>query len=99
MENKIVFIGDRISIEFFSAYNVETFFSNSVRETEEILEKINMNEVICIFITEDVFDENKFMKFVNMKKMIVIPSLKSREKKGIKVINELIKKATGMKGE
>jgi len=99
MKDRIIFIGDRLSIEFFSVFNVETFFSNSVEETEKILENININEVACIFITEEVFDENKFMKYVNLKKMIVIPSLKSREKKGVKIVNELIKKATGMKGD
>jgi|YelNatPaOPRAMG01_1025707.scaffolds.fasta_scaffold67313_2 alkyl hydroperoxide reductase subunit AhpF len=99
MENRIIFVGDRTSIEFFSAFDIETFFAESVKEAEEILEKIDMKDVICIFITEEVFDENKFMKFVNMKKMMVIPSLKSREKKGVKIIEELIKKATGMKGD
>ncbi|MGC8977549.1 MAG: hypothetical protein ACP5OB_08045 [Candidatus Ratteibacteria bacterium] len=98
MEEKIIFIGDRLSIEFFSVFNIETFFSNSVEETEKILENINLKETLCIFITEDVFDENKFKKYVNLKKMMVIPSLKSKEKKGIKLINELIKKATGLKG-
>ncbi len=98
MEGKIIFIGDRLSIEFFSVFNIETFFSNSVEETEKILENINLKETLCIFITEDVFDENKFKKYVNLKKMMVIPSLKSKEKKGIKLINELIKKATGLKG-
>ncbi len=99
MENRIIFIGDRVSIEFFSVFNIETFFSSTVEETEEILKKINMKEVACVFITEDVFDRNKFMKYVNLGKMVVIPSLKSREKKGIKIIEELIKKATGLKGE
>ncbi|MCM8818317.1 MAG: hypothetical protein NC915_02410 [Candidatus Omnitrophica bacterium] len=99
MENRIIFIGDKLTIEFFSAFNIETIFSNSVEETEKILNQININEIGCIFITEEVFDEKKFMKYVNLKKMVVIPSLKSREKKGIKIINELIKKATGLKGE
>ncbi|HOK55999.1 MAG TPA: V-type ATP synthase subunit F [bacterium] len=99
MENRIIFIGDKLSIEFFSAFNIETFFANSVKEAEEILEKIDMKDVICIFITEEVFDEDKFMKFLNMKKMVVIPGLKSREGKGVKIVDELIKKATGMKGD
>ncbi|MFN4227520.1 MAG: V-type ATP synthase subunit F [Candidatus Ratteibacteria bacterium] len=99
MENKIIFIGDKTTIEFFSAFNIETFFASSVKEAEQILEKIDINQIICIFITEEVFDQDKFMKLVNLKKMVVIPSLKSREKKGIKLIDELIKKATGMKGE
>ncbi|MCM8803965.1 MAG: hypothetical protein NC833_01765 [Candidatus Omnitrophica bacterium] len=99
MERRIIFIGDKAVIQFFSIFNIETFFSNSVEETEDILKNINLKEVICIFVTEEVFDENKFMKYINLKKMVVIPSLKSKEKKGIKIINELIKKATGMKGE
>ncbi|MCM8771823.1 MAG: hypothetical protein NC926_01820 [Candidatus Omnitrophica bacterium] len=97
MEKKIIFIGDRTSIEFFSIFNIETIFSNSVEETEKILKEIDMDKVGCIFITEEVFDENKFMKYVNLKKMVVIPSLKSKEKKGSKIIKELIKKATGMR--
>ncbi|MCM8785199.1 MAG: hypothetical protein NC827_02475 [Candidatus Omnitrophica bacterium] len=99
MERKIIFIGDKTTIEFFSAFNIETFFANSVKDVELILEKIDLSEVICIFITEEVFDQDKFMKFINTKKMVVIPSLKSRERKGIRIIDELIKKATGMKGE
>ncbi|MCM8766908.1 MAG: hypothetical protein NC901_02455 [Candidatus Omnitrophica bacterium] len=99
MEDKIIFIGDKTTIEFFSAFNIETFFANSDKEAEEIIEKIDISRVICIFITEEVFNQDKFMKFINLKKMMVIPSLKSRENKGIKIIDELIKKATGMKGE
>jgi vacuolar-type H+-ATPase subunit F/Vma7 len=97
MEKRIIFIGDRTSIEFFSIFNIETFFSDSTEEAEEIIKNLDMKEVICIFITEDVFDENKFLKYINSKKMIVIPSLKKSEKTGIKILNDMIKKATGMR--
>lgn len=99
MKDRIIFIGDRLTIEFFSVFNIETIFSNSVEETDKILKEIDIKKVGCIFITEEVFDEERFIKYVNLKKMVVIPSLKSRERKGNKIINELIKKATGLKGE
>jgi len=98
MEKRIIFIGDRLSIEFFSTFNIETFFSDSPENAEEIIKNLNMREVICIFITEDVFDENRFLKYINLKKMIVIPSLKKSEKKGIEILNNMIRKATGMRG-
>lgn len=98
MEERIIFIGDRLSIEFFSAFNIETYFANSVDEAERIITSLNLRDVICIFITEEIFDENRFMRYINSKKMVVIPSLKSREKKGVRIVDELIKKATGMKG-
>lgn len=99
MENKIVFIGDRGTIEFLKIYNVETFFSTSVEETEKIIMELNLKDVICVFITEDVFDFERFKSYLNTKKFMVIPSLKIREKKGVKIIEDLIKKATGLKGE
>lgn len=99
MEKKIIFIGDKTSIEFFKVFNIEIFFSSTVEETEKILKDFNLKEIICIFITEEVFDPIKFKKFIEAKKMVVIPSLKSKEGKGIKFVEQLIEKATGIKGE
>ena len=50
-------------------------------------------------MTEEIFDKDAFSRFIDEKKLIVIPSLKSKEGKGYKMVEELIRKATGMKGE
>lgn len=97
-EKKIAFIGERGCIEFFSAFGADIFPATTQREAYEILQKFNLSEYGIIFITEEVFDSELFNRYILDKKLVVIPSLKSREGKGYQILEELIRKATGMKG-
>lgn len=96
---KIIFIGDSTSIEFFKNFGVETISAETVQQGKEHLDKINFNEIEVVFMTEEIFDKDVFSRFIKEKKLIVIPSLKSNEGKGYKIVEELITKATGIKGE
>ncbi|MCX8081946.1 MAG: hypothetical protein N3D17_00885 [bacterium] len=97
-ETKIAFIGEEGSIEFFKLFGADIFSANSKNEALTIIENLNRSEYGVIFITEEVFDRDLFNRYVIEKKVIVIPSLKSNEGKGYQIVEELIKKATGMKG-
>lgn len=97
-ETKIAFIGEETSIEFFKVFGADIFPASSTDEAGGIIEKLNVDEYGIIFITEEVFDRNRFNGFIMEKKLVVVPSLKSKEGEGYKIIDDLIKKATGMKG-
>jgi len=96
---KIIFIGEETSIEFFKNFGFEIMSADSIEQAKETLDKENFNEIDVVFMTEEVFDRDVFSRFIDEKKLIVIPSLKSKEGKGYKMVEELIRKATGMKGE
>lgn len=96
---KIVFIGDITSIEFFRNFGFDIIPSSTTEEAKEELEKLNFNEIETVFMTEEIFDRVVFSRFIDEKKMIVIPSLKSNQGRGYEMVEELIRKATGMKGE
>lgn len=96
---KIVFIGDITSIEFFRNFGFDIISSSTTEEAKEELEKLNFNEIETVFMTEEIFDRVVFSRFIDEKKMIVIPSLKSNQGRGYEMVEELIRKATGMKGE
>ncbi|HOL21888.1 MAG TPA: V-type ATP synthase subunit F [bacterium] len=98
MEKKIGFIGEKGSTEFFNVFGADVFPASNEREAEDIIEKLNLSEYGVIFITEEVFNREHLNRYVMEKKLVVIPSLKSKEGKGYHLIDELIKKATGMKG-
>jgi len=97
-EKKIGFIGDEAEIEFFKAFGADVFPALTVDEGCRAIEKLNLSEYGVIFITEEVFDSERFNRYIMEKKLVVIPSLKSRKGKGYEMIEQLIKKATGMKG-
>jgi len=96
---KIIFIGEETSIEFFKNFGFEIKAVVSTDQAKDVLDKENFNEIDVVFMTEEVFDKNVFSRFIDEKKLIVIPSLKSREGYGYKMVEELIRKATGMKEE
>ena len=96
--NKVAFIGDKLSIEFFKTLGADTFPAENIEEAEKILQEIWKNNYISIYITEEVFNEEKFENYILQKKLIVLPSLKSSEGKGNKLMENLIKKATGIRG-
>ncbi len=98
MEKKIGFIGDSGSIEFFRVFGAEIFPAINQEEAYGVIEKLNISEYAMVFITEEVFDRERFNRYLMDKKLLVIPSLKSGEGKGYQLVEELIKKATGMKG-
>ncbi|MCD6408279.1 hypothetical protein J7L87_04425 [bacterium] len=96
-KGKVIFIGDKSSIDFFRVFGMEIFPAETTEEAEEILKKIKISDISVIFITEDVFDRDKFFNLVMDKKMMVLPGLKKREGEGYKIVEELVRKATGMK--
>jgi len=98
MEKKIGFIGDSASIEFFRVFGAEIFPAHTREEAYGAMGKLNISEYAMVFITEEVFDRERFQRYMMDKKLLVIPSLKSREGKGYQIVEELIRKATGMKG-
>jgi len=95
--DKVAFIGDKFSIEFFKTLGADTFPAENIEESEKILQEIWNNNYICIYITEEVFDEEKLGNYILQKKLIVLPSLKNSEGKGNKLMENLIKKATGIR--
>ncbi len=97
-EKKIGFIGDVTSVEFFKVFSTDVFGVHTVEEAEKVLREIKLSDYATIFITEEVFDRERFQKYLMEKKLLVIPSLKSKEGKGEQFVEELIRKATGMKG-
>jgi len=97
-KTKIGFIGEKGSIEFFNVFGADIFPASTDREAEDIIQKLNLSEYGIIFITEEVFNSELLNRYVMEKKLVVVPSLKSEEGKGYHLIDELIKKATGMKG-
>ncbi|HOV21553.1 MAG TPA: V-type ATP synthase subunit F [bacterium] len=96
---KIIFVGEATSIEFFKNFGFEIIPATSKEEAKEILDKKNYQDIEVLFITEEIFDSVVFSRFVDEKKIVVIPSLKSNKGKGYKIVERLISKATGMKGE
>ena len=58
--------------------------------------KTYVADYLVIFMAEEVFDSEKFHRYV-MEKTVVIP-LESKEGKGYRILDELIKKAIGRKG-
>ncbi len=96
---KIIFIGEPTSIEFFRNLGFEIIPATSKEQAKEILDKWNYQEIEVIFITEEIFDDVLFSRFVGDKKIMVIPSLQSNQGKGYKMVETLISKATGIKGE
>ena len=109
-EKKIAFIGRQASIEFFSVFGAEMFPVLDQQQAYEVIEKLNVADYSVIFMAEEVFDSEKFHRYVMEKKLpsdlksfmdeklVVIPSLESKEGKGYRILDELIKKAIGMKG-
>jgi len=96
---KIIFIGEPTSIEFFKNFSFDVIPALSKEEAIQALDKFNFNEIEVVFITEEIFDKDIFSRFIDENKMSIIPSLKSNKGYGYKMVEELIKKATGMKGE
>lgn len=96
-KGKIVFIGDKNSVEFFRVFGMEIFPAENSEEAEKILKNLKISDISLILITEDVFDRNKFSNLVMGKKLMVLPGLKKREGEGYKIVDELVRKATGMK--
>lgn len=97
-ETRIAFIGEEGCIEFFNVFGADIFPASSQEEALKAIENINLSDYGIIFITEEVFDSNAFNRYIMEKKLVVIPSLISKEGKGYDMIEQLIKKATGMKG-
>ncbi|MDD3726055.1 MAG: V-type ATP synthase subunit F [Candidatus Ratteibacteria bacterium] len=96
-ETKIAFIGEEGSIEIFKVFGADVFPVSGQGEAYEIIEQLISSNYGVIFITEDVFDRELFSRYMMKKKLVVVPSLKSRKGKGYQIVNELIRKATGMK--
>jgi len=98
MENKkIGFIGELTSIEFFRTLGAEVFGAHTVQEAEKIISSLKISDYAMLFITEEVFDRQRFEKYLLTKKLLVIPSLISSTDKGYHIVEELIRKATGIK--
>ena len=97
-EKKIGFVGDETSVEFFRVFGAEIFGAHTVEEADTVMKGMNMADYAVVFITEEVFDRERFQKYLLNKKLLVIPSLKSDRGKGYRLVEELIRKATGMKG-
>ena len=97
--NKIAFVGDKFTIEFFKTFGADIFPAENIKKAEKILREIWHNDYICIYITEEVFDEEIFEDYIKQKKLVVLPGLKSNENKGDKLMENLIKKATGIRGK
>lgn len=96
-EKKIGFIGDVTSVEFFRVFGADIFNAQTAEEAGRVMSGINMSEYAMLFITEEVFDRERFQKYLLDKKLLVIPSLKSDKGKGYQLVEELIRKATGIK--
>jgi vacuolar-type H+-ATPase subunit F/Vma7 len=96
-EKKIGFIGDATSVEFFKVFGTDIFGVHTVEEAEKVIRNLKLSDYATIFITEEVFDRERFQRYLMDKKLLVIPSLKSKEGKGYHIVEELIRKATGMK--
>lgn len=96
-EKKIGFIGDATSVEFFRAFGAEIFSAHTVEESERVISGLKMSDYAMVFITEEVFDRERFERYLLNKKLLVIPSLRSSEGKGYQIVEELIRKATGIK--
>ncbi len=96
-EKKIGFVGDETSVEFFKAFGADIFSAHSVDEAEKVIGELQLSEYAMVFITEEVFDRQRFHKCLAAKKLMVIPSLLSAKGKGYYLVEELIRKATGMK--
>mgnify|MGYP001132730785 CR=1 FL=1 len=94
---KIGFIGEKTSVGFFKVLGAEVFPAGTIEEAEKIIKKINFNDYIMVFITEEVFDNILFSKYLMQKQLLPIPSLVSNEGKGYNIVESLIRKATGMK--
>jgi len=96
-EKKMGFIGNVTSVEFFKVFGADIFTAHTAEEADKVLSDLNMSEYAIIFITEEVFDRERFQRYLMDKKLLVIPSLKSKEGKGYHIVEELIRKATGLK--
>ncbi len=97
-EKKIGFIGDVTSLEFFRVFGADVFSAYTVEDAYRVIKGLKTSDYATIFITEEVFDSERFGRYIMDRKLLVIPSLKSQEsKKGYHIVEGLIRKATGMK--
>jgi len=94
---KIGFVGEKSSIEFFRIFGADIFHAETVEQAENIMKEIKLADYAVVFITEEVFDRDIFSKYLLSKKMLAVPSLVSNTGKGYKIVEDLIRKATGMK--
>ena len=94
---KIGFIGDKFSIEVFKSTGADIFPAESIGEAIEIIEGLNLEEYECIYLTEELYDEKTFYRYIKERKITIIPSLKSSKGKGYQIVERLIRKATGVR--
>lgn len=96
-EKRIGFIGDATSVEFFKVFGADIFSAQTADEADKVMGSLNLSDYAMVFITEEVFDRQRFQRYLLDKRLLVIPSLRSSKGKGYHIVEELIRKATGMK--
>ncbi len=94
---RLAFIGDPSSVEFFKVLGADIMPAHEKSEALGYLSGLDFSSYSLVLITEDVFDSDKMDDYLLQKKIMVIPSLKSNEETGYRIIETLIGKATGMK--
>ncbi|MCM8769949.1 MAG: hypothetical protein NC911_09865, partial [Candidatus Omnitrophica bacterium] len=93
---KIAFIGDRLSLDFFRLLKIDVFPAETRAEASSLLKELQEKQYTTIFITEEVFEQT--MKGAFLKgNLVVLPSWKKHQKESQKLVNELVRRATGMK--
>lgn len=97
--NRIAFVGEETSIEFFKTFGADIMPAEEVSQAQHILENLQFDQYAAVFITEEVFDQALFDRYVKTRKLTVIPSLKSAEGKGYSIMEHFIGRATGLKGK
>ena len=94
---KIAFIGDKFSVEIFKSTGADVFPAGDIEEAIKVMEGLDLAEYTCIYLTEELFEEERFEKYIKDRKITIIPSLKSSKGKGYQIVERLIRKATGVR--
>ncbi|HOJ39376.1 MAG TPA: V-type ATP synthase subunit F [bacterium] len=94
---KIAFLGDRYSLEFFRLFGLEVFPAETPAEARTILEKLKEQKDVTVFLTEEVFDPVEMKEAFLKGQIVVLPGWKKHQGAGQQLMEELVRKATGLK--
>ena len=94
---KIAFLGERVSLEFFRLLGVDVFPAETVAEATTWLEELKNRDYATIFVSEEIFEPEVMKNSFLQGEIVVLPAWKKHQGTGQRLMEELIRKATGIK--
>ncbi len=94
---KIAFLGERVSLEFFRLLGGDVFAAETVAEATTWLEELKKRGYATIFVSEEIFEPEVMKNSFLQGEIVVLPAWKKHQGTGQRLMEELIRKATGIK--